>query len=704
MAQRSAKKRSAQSASFFWQAVFILLPVAVLAAIGVYTLKRDKAFAEQEARERAAALAEDASERLLVALAPAPSAQARNDLLQPGHPGTLFIDGKGNLISHTFLDPFATAQAPDVSLLSAAQAALWRKAEYMEFSHADYGQAARLNQEFLALNPPVDWVARAHYTLGILLLKQKNTNAALERFRLARDAGSPNLTQHLSQLRLFELAPSTDAVGNKDSSPYTQREEYLLWGAALRPTMASHDLLLAADRLGLKPPTAEFPSWSEVWKTAERQRALYRSLVQLEPALNLATGPTWRWTSENPPRFLQRQQGSSNDVYTLKCLDQEEVLAIAQKTLASVKGIPTYFGLSVSVAGRDSMPAKNLHPVIRTSNGKAGGLGWTETAALSPPETLGTARRQENGQPIVAVGVHLLSPEMLYEGVETRRYGFLALIAVSVAAALAGFFTARRAFLQQLKLSDLKTNFVSSVSHELRAPVASLRLMAERLESGRVQDPARQNEYFRFIVQECRRLGTMIENVLDFSRIERGRKEYDFEPTDLVALVENSIKLMEPYAAERKIKLEHKIEGTPMPVLADGLSLQQVMLNLLDNAVKHSPSGSQVEVGIAFPGQGNAATNQHHMHESYPPEKNPVRLWVADHGEGIPKEEHAKIFERFYRCGSELRRTTQGVGIGLSIVKHVVEAHGGRVIVESEPGAGSRFTVELPVSEPHPSA
>src|SRR3954451_9150014 len=110
MVQRSAVARSARSASFFWQAVFILLPVAVLAAIGVYTLKRDKAFAEQEARERAAALAEDASERLLAALGAPPAAQPRNDLLQPRLARTLFIDGQGNLISHQFLDPLATTQ------------------------------------------------------------------------------------------------------------------------------------------------------------------------------------------------------------------------------------------------------------------------------------------------------------------------------------------------------------------------------------------------------------------------------------------------------------------------------------------------------------------------------------------------------------------------------------------------------------------
>ena len=101
----------------------------------------------------------------------------------------------------------------------------------------------------------------------------------------------------------------------------------------------------------------------------------------------------------------------------------------------------------------------------------------------------------------------------------------------------------------------MKSNFVSSVSHELRAPIASVRLMAEGLERGKIAGAEKQNEYFRFIVQECRRLSSLIENVLDFSRIEQGRKQYEMESTDLVALTEQTVKLMETYAAEREVKI-----------------------------------------------------------------------------------------------------------------------------------------------------
>jgi signal transduction histidine kinase len=248
----------------------------------------------------------------------------------------------------------------------------------------------------------------------------------------------------------------------------------------------------------------------------------------------------------------------------------------------------------------------------------------------------------------------------------------------------------------------MKTNFVSSVSHELRAPIASVRLMAEGLERGKVQDPARQKEYFRFIVQECRRLSGLIENVLDFSRIEQGRKQYEFEPTDLVALVRQTVKVMEPAAGEKKIQLEAQLDETrfsahPSLVEVDGAAIQQALVNLIDNALKHSPGGTTVTVGLDRSTNEVAPVSPSAIGHRPSAIHETLHLFVEDHGCGIPAEEQPRIFERFYRGGSELRRETQGVGIGLSIVKHIVEAHGGRVTVRSVVGEGSRFTIELPL-------
>jgi signal transduction histidine kinase len=289
------------------------------------------------------------------------------------------------------------------------------------------------------------------------------------------------------------------------------------------------------------------------------------------------------------------------------------------------------------------------------------------------------------------VAVYLANPELLFLQQRQRTWLFGGLILASTFAACVGLAAAYRSFRRQLRLNELKSNFVSSVSHELRAPIASVRLMAESLEGRKIAEPEKQQEYFRFIVQECRRLSSLIENVLDFSRIEQGRKQFEFEPTDIQALTTHTVRLMQAYATERQIHLilnvADSIASSKLELVADGKALQQALVNLIDNAVKHTPKGGKVNIGLEariVPGAD-------------PHARQWLSLWVEDYGEGIPREEHGKIFERFYRLGSELRRETQGVGIGLSIVKHVVEAHGGRVLVESTVGKGSRFTLELPL-------
>jgi signal transduction histidine kinase len=249
-------------------------------------------------------------------------------------------------------------------------------------------------------------------------------------------------------------------------------------------------------------------------------------------------------------------------------------------------------------------------------------------------------------------------------------------LGIAVAVAIAGLYFIHRLMLRERRLGELKSHFVASVSHELRAPVGSIRLMADALDAGKVS-PETAAEFHRLISQEGKRLSHLIENVLDFARIEQGRKRWHFEPTDLPALIADTVKVMEPLAAEKHVRLTTVLPGSSAEPVLDAAALQQALVNLLDNAIKFSPPDSTIDVHLSAD------------------ERN-LRLAVRDHGPGIPAAERTKIFERFYRSGDELRRETQGTGIGLSLVKAIAEAHGGRIELDSRPGHGSTFTLVLP--------
>ena len=274
---------------------------------------------------------------------------------------------------------------------------------------------------------------------------------------------------------------------------------------------------------------------------------------------------------------------------------------------------------------------------------------------------------------------------MLYARFRNRRLMTTGLMLAAAATAIFGFFSARKAYWQQTQLAESKSNFVAAVSHELRAPIASIQLLVESLERGTVPTEERRQEYFRLISQECRRLGGLIRNVLDFSRIEQGAKSYARELVDVAALLEHTRAVLAPMAASRAVTLKVIWPEKPLTVWGDGQALQQALLNLIDNALKHSPADSTVTVDVT------------QMDEAW------VEFSVRDEGPGIPLAEQQRIFEPFYRLGSELRRETEGAGIGLAIVRHIMAGHGGTVTVHSEPGNGSRFVLRLPSGEANSS-
>jgi len=272
----------------------------------------------------------------------------------------------------------------------------------------------------------------------------------------------------------------------------------------------------------------------------------------------------------------------------------------------------------------------------------------------------------------------LHTPAGLIEAPVRRQQGWtFALLAVAILTAGLALFSLHRAVARERRLADLKTQFVSSVSHELRAPLGSIRLMAEALQENSVPRPA---EFHSLIAREGGRLSHLIENVLDFARIEDGRKRYHFEESDVSALIHATLELMQPPAAQREIRFEIELEDVTATL--DPGAIQQALVNLLDNALKYSPEGAVVRVTASQVRRGDSEL---------------LEIRVSDEGPGIPEKDRGVIFERFHRLGNELRRETPGTGIGLSIVRHIARGHGGSVAVSDGTPCGTCFTLTLPI-------
>ncbi|MCJ7486134.1 MAG: ATP-binding protein [Candidatus Aminicenantes bacterium] len=259
-----------------------------------------------------------------------------------------------------------------------------------------------------------------------------------------------------------------------------------------------------------------------------------------------------------------------------------------------------------------------------------------------------------------------------------RRTIYVLSLAAVIAALFFGGFLAIRSTAKELKLAKLKSDFTATVSHEFRTPLTSIRYMAELLQRGRVRDEARKQQYYETITGESERLSRLVENLLDFSKIEAGVKEYRMEETDIAALAADVAGRFRQQAAFKDFNLETEIAGDLPLIRADKDALGRAVLNLLDNAVKYSGGNPRVTLRV-WPGE------------------DAVNIQVEDHGIGIGKPEQKKIFEKFYRSESALQSSVKGSGIGLPLVEHAVREHGGNVLLESEPGKGTRVTIRLPI-------
>lgn len=258
-----------------------------------------------------------------------------------------------------------------------------------------------------------------------------------------------------------------------------------------------------------------------------------------------------------------------------------------------------------------------------------------------------------------------------------KRFSDAILIGLALGVIVLGMSFYLYASAKEQRLGQLRSEFVSNVTHELKTPLSLIKMFSELLLMGKVTDEAQRRRYFEVLNREADRLSALIDTVLDFSRLERGKTHYEPVATDAGELVRKAVEMVRLRLEREMVELKLAVEESLPQVLADEQALTLAVINLLDNALKYAEGTKEIRVAVKRSGRS-------------------VQIVVADDGPGIPPDELKRVFERFYRGNAAGRSRARGSGIGLSIVHSVATGHGGRAWADSEPGAGATFTIELP--------
>jgi len=270
-----------------------------------------------------------------------------------------------------------------------------------------------------------------------------------------------------------------------------------------------------------------------------------------------------------------------------------------------------------------------------------------------------------------------IDPAWIGRQIDRLRNWYFSIIGIVLLAVLLGLASLWRNARAQLKLAQKKDDFISAVSHELRTPLTSIRMYSEMLEKNWVKSQDKVTEYYRNMRQESERLSRLIENVLDFSRIQKGRKKYTFSLGDINKCIEDVVEMMRPYAAQNGFSIKTDFARLSQTSF-DSDAVTQIVVNLLDNAVKYARQAADKTVTVRTKTQDTL-----------------ILIEVEDHGPGIPHRQRKKVFEEFYRTGSEATRETNGTGLGLALVKKFAEAHNGFVEILNAKPMGAVFRVSL---------
>jgi len=640
-------------------ALTILLPGILLAVFAARALVHERRFSEQQLRERLDGAADGAVRDLERELREWQGALDRLDRLAIPEPETL-----PQRLREAIAEPGAGA----IVLPGGSDTRVWPTSQLLYSIRAGLSELPSFERADAALaEAEMAEVRDKQYLRAVDLYQRLLPGAharqrALVLHRLARTYRKAGL--HDEALRAFSaLAKSSEYVGVLPADLVARYEIAAHWAArdardALRANALDFYRELVGGRWHIEKPRYVFYAaaardWLRQSGTAPEDLARLTSVEESKRAFTEAISDlTAGRPSASHLLFIQGE--ASKDGGAAFVLSKEWLgRAVWPRTFATILAA----GFDVSLSERSG-------DVLFQSNG-------------------GPAQ----GTPLHARALHDVSvpwrfqiwprdPAALSADLARRQRLYFVMLVLVVALLAFGTSITVRVVRKELEIAQLKSDFVSTVSHEFRTPLTGIRQLGEMLLDGRVPSEERRRQYYERITRESDRLTRLVENLLDFARMEEGRKQYRFEPLEPAAWLRAVAAEFQTHLPEGRASLVATIPGALPPVMADREALSCAVHNLLDNAVKYSPCASTVWLDAE-------AVNTH------------VTIRVRDRGIGILHEDRTRIFDKFYRGGAAISREVKGAGLGLSLVRHIIHAHGGTIDVDSLPGEGTTFSIHL---------
>jgi signal transduction histidine kinase len=608
-------RRKRQSGLFV---VAVVLPAALLSLLTIRFVRQEKQLDEQQATADRATAAEQARRALLTRLENI-QLQEENRRILKTKPGDVNPPADATLVVVTPWNEnrLELPWAAPVTPYPTPQFVTFRDSgEEHEFRLKNLDRAAENYRRAMAMTQQPEELCDGRLALGRVLAKAQKTEQALEHYREILKVCDGVLDETGMP---FSLYAANRLIELKLDVPaamnYLERE---VRGTPLRPLLQAHMIRSILEM-------AEADEARRLGQTVTLQISDTERLLKLSdefPALRPKAQAAW--IAYGDQAWIVTAKPASAQLPPLVY-----VISSAKVAPQGTKLVPGLTTTSYSLAPEFSGMSLELDPAQSFS---ANGLpSYVYAIAIA-----------------LMLGLTILSGYLLLAGVN-----------------------------RDLRMAEMRSHFVASVSHELKTPLTAIRMFAETIVLGRAKDEATRNEYIETIVNESERLTRLVDNVLDFSKIEQGKKIYRLRPTPLPEVVRSAARAMQYPLAQQGFHLDVTIDDTIPNLPVDADAIEQAILNLLSNAMKYSGDARTIDLLCARQ-NGNAVIS------------------VADRGIGIDLQEQPHIFEKFYRVRSSETELIAGTGLGLTLVKHIAQAHGGSVDVQSVPGSGSTFYVRIP--------